>query len=141
MEGGLLRDIFTHKIVTREHWDELMRTPFSAREKLEYDRWADPNIVVAPTYDPHCSNNHISQGCKPVEVISTDKLVDYTEGPAETTRVANALLLDPRMGDNIIDQQAWGCIWDELIQHKESPKTMYDRPGKNIFVLIDCPHQ
>ena len=63
--------------------------PSLREKKLEYNCWADPNIVAAPTHDPHCSNNHISHGCEPVEVISTNTLVDYTQGPAETTRRAN----------------------------------------------------
>jgi len=43
---------------------------------------------------PHCTNGPISGGCEPVAVISAEKLRDYTQGPAETAKIANVLLRD-----------------------------------------------
>jgi hypothetical protein len=33
------------------------------------------------------------------------------------------------MGQYVIDQEAWDCIWTELIVNKKGLKTVYDRPG------------
>jgi hypothetical protein len=33
------------------------------------------------------------------------------------------------MGQYVIDQEAWDCIWNELIVNKKGLKTVYDRPG------------
>ena len=109
MEGGLLRDIFTHQLITLDHWNNLMIRPFYTREEIAglSDRW-DPDTVVAPTYDPHCANGEISNGCEPVEVISADNLMDYNRGPAETSRIATALKSDSTTGYHVIGQQAWG---------------------------------
>lgn len=88
---------------------------------------------VNGTYDPHCSNGDISNGCEPVEVISVDRLVDRSRGPDETAKIATALLSDSRTGDHVIASQTWPCIWEELIEHKKGPKTIYDRPGYNEY--------
>ena len=79
---------------------------------------------------PHCTNGPISGGCEPVAVISAEKLRDYTQGPAETAKIANVLLRDTAgMGQYVIAPEAWGCIWTELIVNKKGLKTVYDRPG------------
>jgi len=70
MEGGLLRDIFTHKITTLEHWNMLMMPTVYTRDELDYDRVVGPDTVVTPVYDPHCAAGEVTQGCKPVAVIS-----------------------------------------------------------------------
>lgn len=130
MEAGLLRDIFTHKLVTLDHWNDLLMRPFFNRADLAYDRFGDSNADVTPTYDPHCLvGGDISNGCEPVEVISADKIVDETEGPAETARVANALLSNTKTGAHIIGAEAWPCIWEETIMKKKGPKNIYSRPG------------
>ncbi|KAL7539020.1 hypothetical protein ACHAXR_008974 [Thalassiosira sp. AJA248-18] len=126
MEGGLLRDIFTHRTITLDHWNDIMQRPFYPREHLNFDRWSDPNVVVPPTYDPHCKNGEISNGCEPVEVISADRLLDLTRGPDETAKIATVLLNDSKIGQHVISHQAWDCMWAELILHKKGPKAMYD---------------
>ena len=129
MEGGLMRDIFTHKITTPEHWNMLMIPGGYKREELDYDLVVGPNTVVTPSYDPHCINGDVTDGCEPVDVISAEKLRDYTEGPAETARIANVLLNDARTGQYVIAQEAWDCIWEELIQNGKGARTIFDRPG------------
>jgi hypothetical protein len=59
------------------------------------------------------------------------KLRDYNEGPAETAAIANALKNDNAgMGQYVIDQEAWDCIWTELIVNKKGSKAVfYNRPG------------
>jgi hypothetical protein len=164
MEDGLMRDIFTHKITTPEHWYMLMLpTIYTAPTcnvadtndqvicvggELDYDTVVGADTVVTPSFDPHCTGGSlpaacdrwaehyhctsgpISGGCEPVAVISAEKLRDYDEGPAETAAIANVLMKDNTgMGQYVIDQEAWDCIWNELIVNKKGLKTVYDRPG------------
>ncbi|KAL7535628.1 hypothetical protein ACHAXR_006621 [Thalassiosira sp. AJA248-18] len=134
MEGGLMRDIFTHNITTKEHWDDLLLKPFFTRAEMSIDNYVTPGSVVSPAFDPHCiAGGDISGGCEPVAVISADKLQDYEEGPAETAAIANALISDERTGQYVIDQEAWDCIWNELIQEKKGPRTMADRPDSETY--------
>jgi len=128
MEGGLMRDMFTHKITTPEHWNMLMMPTVYTLAELDYDLVVGDDEVT-PSYDPHCDNGDVTDGCKPVAIISAEKLQDYAEGPAETARIANVLLKDSRMGKYVIDPKAWDCIWTELIQNKKGLKTVSQRPG------------
>lgn len=126
---GLMRDMFTHKITTPEHFNMLMMPTKYTRAELDYDLVVGPDTVVEPSYDPHCGNGEISGGCQPVAVISAEKLRDYTDGPNETTKIANVLLNSAKMAPYVIDSEAWGCIWTELIQNGKGLKTVADRPS------------
>lgn len=99
------------------------------RAELDYDLVVGADTVVTPSYDPHCTNGDVTSGCAPVAVISAEKLRDYTDGPAETETIANVLLNDDRTGQYVIAEEAWDCIWEELIQNGKGLKTVYDRPG------------
>mmetsp|Transcript_23403 Transcript_23403/g.50544 ORF Transcript_23403/g.50544 Transcript_23403/m.50544 type:complete len:330 (+) Transcript_23403:489-1478(+) len=128
MEGGLLRDVFTHKLITKDHWDDLMSKFAHTREELDFDLYVkEGDAPIEPAYDPKC--DLITNGCEPVAIISADKLREYDDGPAETAAIAEALMNDARMGKYVIAQEAWDCIWEELIQHKKGPITIAVRPG------------
>lgn len=99
------------------------------REELSYDNYVNAMDPVAPEYDPHCSQLEITNGCAPVAIISADRLRDYDLGPAENSRIAEALMNDARTGRYVIAQEAWDCIWEELIWHKKGPRIIDDRPG------------
>ena len=99
------------------------------REEVDYDLVVGANTVVTPSYDPHCANGDVSGGCEPVAVLSAEKLIDPTVGPAETTKIANILKNDSRTGQYVIASGTWNCIWEEMIQNHKGLKTMYDRPG------------
>lgn len=129
MEGGLRRDVFSHRLTTKEHWDDILLKPFYTRGELAYENYVSADTVVEPNYDPHCTNKDITDGCEPVTVISVDKLWDYLDGPDETGRIATALMNSQKTGQFVIDSQAWDCIWNELIQERKGPKIMTDRPG------------
>jgi len=103
-----------------------------------------PNPTPAPTpqptakptqplasYDPQCTSGRITNGCTPVAVVSAEKLRDFTDGPAETTRIANVLMKDPRISQYMISQEAWNCIWTELIQNGKGIRTVTSREGWN----------
>ena len=130
MEGGLMRDIYTHQLTTPEHWYMLMMPTVYTREELDYDLVVG-NQTVTPNYDPHCEGSKVTDGCEPVAVISAEKLRDYTEGPPETAKIANVLLNDDRTGQYVIAQEAWDCIWEELIENGKGLKTVSDKPGYN----------
>ena len=132
MEGGLLRDVFTNNRVTPLHWEEIMLRPFHSREELSFDKWSNSiGVATKDYYDFHCDDGDVSGGCEPVEVVSVDRLVDATWGPGETKKIATTLLTDSRTGDYVINHTAWNCIWEELIEKRKGPKTIYDRPGKS----------
>lgn len=64
MEGGLLRDVFTHKMTTAEHWDRIMNMPFFSRGDLAYENYVPGGEEsVTPTYDTHCPGD-ITGGCE-----------------------------------------------------------------------------
>ncbi len=83
----------------------------------------------AASYDSQCTSGRITNGCTPVAVVSAEKLRDFIDGPAETTRIANVLMTDSRISDYMISQQAWGCIWSELIQNGKGIRTVVSREG------------
>jgi hypothetical protein len=70
-------------------------------------------------------------GCKPVAIISAEKLLDYHEGPRETERIAKVLMNHGNMSLHVIEPQAWDCIWNEHIVEKKGAKTLFDRPDTN----------
>ena len=127
MEEGLLRDMFTHKITTPEHWDMLMQPTVYTKEEMAYDRIVGKDTVVTPSYDPHCVND-VSGGCHPVQVISAERLVQPDTGPIEGRKIAN-LLNHTGIAEYVIEEEVWECIWTELIVNKKGLKTFIDREG------------
>ena len=81
------------------------------------------------SYDPQCTSGRISNGCTPVAVVSAEKLRDYTDGPAETNRIATVLMRDSRISRYMISEEAWGCIWTELILNEKGIRTVTSREG------------
>jgi len=127
MEGGLMRDMFTTKITTAEHWNMLMMPTAYTKAEMEYDLIVG-NATVTPTYDPHCLND-VSGGCAPVEIISAERLVKPGTGPAENRKIAQVLVNKTGFEDSLIPEDAWECIWTELIVNKKGLKTFIDRDG------------
>jgi len=125
MEGGLMRDMFTNKITTPKHWYMLMMPTAYTVEELRYDVVVGADTEVEPSYDPKCEL--ISNGCEPVKIISAERLVDESRGPAVGLEIADAL--DGKMGMNVISPEARNCIWRELIVNKKGLKTFIDREG------------
>lgn len=143
-----MRDYFTHKITTPEHWKSeyyvsgllirhcesislillllvsvlMMPTVYTSGE-LDYDLVVGADTVVEPSYDPHCANGEISGGCRPVLVVSAEVLRDYTDGPGETEKIANLLINNAKMAPYVIENEAWDCVWNELIVNGKGLKT------------------
>ena len=127
MEGGLMRDMFTHKITTAEHWNMLTQPTKYHKAEMTYELIVG-DAEVTPTYDPHCIND-ISGGCEPIQIISAEKLVEHDTGPAENRKIAQVLMGSQVISDFMIPEDAWECIWTELIVNKKGLKTFLDREG------------
>ena len=125
MEGGLMRDMFTNKITTKQHWDMLMLPTAYTKAELDYDVVVG-NQSVTPTYDPHCIYD-MPAGCEPILIISVEKLVDTSDGPAEGLKIAN--IIDGKEGMEVIEEEARRCVWEELIIRRKGLKTYVDREG------------
>lgn len=48
---------------------------------------------------------------------------------SETIKIANVLMNNQKMSQHVIGNDAWTCIWDELIVKGKGLKTVADRPG------------
>ena len=83
---------------------------------------------ITETYYSRCADGDVSDGCEPVAVISAENLRSMS-GSSETTKIANTLLADSRMGQYVIAEEAWDCVWEEIIARGKGLKTLYDRPG------------
>lgn len=127
MEGGLMRDMFTHKVTTQRHWDMLMQPTRYTKDEMTYDLIVG-NATVTEAYDPHCLTD-VSGGCEPVEIISAERLVEHDTGPGENRKIAQTLLNKRGIHDFLIHEDAWECIWTELIINKRGLKTFIDREG------------
>lgn len=124
---GLMRCMFTHKITTAQHWYMLMQPTRYTKEEMAYDLIVG-DAIVTPTYDPHCTND-VSGGCEPIEIISAERLVETSTGPTEGRKIAKVLEGRNGIKDFLIPEDAYQCIWEELIVKKKGLKTFIDRAG------------
>ena len=81
--------------------------------------------------------DQITSTCRPVQVISADRL---RESPEETNIIANVLRTNKKTGRYVINEDAWGCIWSKLISENAGPVTFKDRqiaddPNFSQFML------
>jgi len=127
MEGGLYRDIFSHRMTTAFHWNRVTKPASFSIEQRDFDLVVG-NVTVTPTYDPHCINGDVREGCAPKAVISTEKLYSDDVGQLETNAIANVLLSNDKTGEYVISSETWTCIWEELVKKKKGGVTVFDRP-------------
>lgn len=127
MEGGLYRDIFSHRATTAFHWNRVTKPATYTVEERDFDLVVG-NATVTPTYDPHCVNGDVVEGCAPKVVISTERLYSDEAGNLETQAIATALQNDAKTGAYVISNRTWTCIWKELVKKKKGGITVFDRP-------------
>jgi hypothetical protein len=96
--------------------------------ELSYEAHHAENDEITPTYDPHCINK-VSGGCTPINVISGERLLDPSTGPSETQKIGDALKGKPGISEYLINEEAWPCLWNEMIVNKKGEKTFLDREG------------
>lgn len=127
MENGLMRDMFNHEKTTPTHWDKLILPNHWTKHELRYKWYVKNATEAASHYDPMCAT--IDQGCYPVRIISAEKLVVPETGPAEGRKIAELIHGKEGFDEWMIDEEAWQCIWTELIINKRGLKTFVDRDG------------
>jgi len=69
----------------------------------------------------------LTKGCYPVLVVDPEKLIDRTEGPAESRKLAELVNGGEGIKDWLIGEKAWGCIWSKLVVEKVGSKTFQDK--------------
>ena len=112
MENGVLRDVHTH-LPANTTWWEIVANPHRPYPSLEgYTSPAEPERNYHCTYDMVDSDG-LAQGCQPRKVISFERLLDHTTGPAEGAKLAAAL--ENNLNVDLIAEEARECIWRELI--------------------------
>jgi len=127
MEGGLMRDIFTHKITTPEQWNMVTKPTVYKKTDVAFDLIVGNDTDVEPSKDPHCIND--LSDCRPSHIISGERLVTRESGPVEGRKIARALKGKQGISDYLINEEAWDCIWSELMVKKKGDKTFLDRKG------------
>jgi len=128
MEEGLIRDVLTHNITTLQHWKMLLNPGNLSPTERSY-KTVIGNKVVTPSYDPNCVNK-MSGGCHPVAVISANRLIRNSTGPAEARKIAQTIQGKPGISDFLAPENEWECLWAELIVHKKGVKTSLVRGGR-----------
>lgn len=117
LQGGLMRDVVTHKPTTYEHWVMLQDSSLYSPSQRSYESVVADGIVT-PQYDPNCIEK-VREGCQPVAVLSAEHLVDPTTGPAENHKLAETLYNKPGIGDYLAPEDEWECLWAESTAHEE----------------------
>jgi len=125
MEDGLMRDMFSHNVTTETQWKLATLPNFFTKFEMRYGRFVDEGEAVEPNYDPMCAT--LSQGCYPAVVIDPQKLVHPEYGPAEARKLAEVVNGTKGFDDWMIEEEAWECIWHELVTKRKGIKTYLDR--------------
>jgi len=117
MENGLFRDIFSHNRTTSENMFKLMNP--SIFTEAELDAYQDGLGVSDTTaaWDPHCIEGDMYD-CRPVAIVSYEKLIDPLTGPTEVGKLAAVIQNQPGM--NVVQQSQWGCVWEKIVIEKAS---------------------
>ena len=114
MEGGLLRDMFTHELTTSEHFYRIMApTVYTEAELRNYQSHL---INVQPEYDSHCKFD--MESCTPVAIASYEKMMDPSTGPQEVAKFTS--VIEGKAGIHFVDQVARQCAWEQIVIKKAS---------------------
>lgn len=100
---------------------------YFTKHEMRHGRFVNENETVTPSYDPMCAT--LSKGCYPVLVIDPAKLVEPGHGPIENRKMGQLMNESYGFEDWTVDEDAWECIWDELINGGKGLKTFRDRIG------------
>jgi len=125
MEGGLYRDIMSHKLTTKAHWERSMQPSEYSESELAFKDYVG-DLEVPMTYDTHCLHD-MPNGCEPSVVVSGDRLIDLVDGPGEIDKVGTAL--DNKKNVDVISKEARACIWKEIVVNRKGVRTLLDRGG------------
>jgi len=129
MEGGLMRDIPSHRPVTEDFFKKMLTIPGPYYESGMGYSEVIANTTIPLTYDPHCLNDMPNGHCEPILIISSENIMDAVKGYNESDKLA--LAVDGKEGIDVIAEEARDCIWDEIMIHKKGLRNMRDRSGQS----------
>jgi len=124
MEGGLLRDVLTHKLTTGDHFEKMLQRSANGDDGSLFFIYVGDERV-SPEYDEHCVFD-MPDKCQPKAIVSVERLLNPNTGPNETAKIAATI---QGKGVDVIEDEAWTCIWEELLVRRKGPRTMLDRVG------------
>lgn len=129
MEGGLMRDFYTHELTTSEHFVRLMAPErFSEGELRAYQAKLSN---VQPAYDNHCAGGSIQSGCRPVAITSFEGIMNEATGPQEASKLAAAI--ENKAGIDVIAQHGRECAWRKIVVERVTGvRDDRDRVGPSI---------
>mmetsp|Transcript_167 Transcript_167/g.177 ORF Transcript_167/g.177 Transcript_167/m.177 type:complete len:421 (-) Transcript_167:135-1397(-) len=128
MENGLLRDVFTHNLTNPEIMDGIMNP--SIYTEAELSTFQDALSDVNATFDRHCVEGDMPY-CLPVAIVSYEKLMQESTGPAEVGKLARVIQNQPSM--NVVDESVWKCVWKKVIIEKDTGVRIdSDREGPDM---------
>jgi len=130
MEGGLLRDIFTHDLTTPEHFHRLMSP--SVYSEAELRVWQSQLTDVQPAYDINCKGDDKKMAdCKPTAIASYERMMDPSTGPQEVAKFTS--VIEGKAGINFVDEALRQCAWEQVVIEKGSGRRdARDREGPPI---------
>jgi len=138
MEGGLLRDVYTHELTTPEHFNRLLKP--SQYEEAELTSFQNGLVDVTATYDDHCGhdgNDGDIDDCRPVTIVSYEHITGYVTGPEEVAKLA--AVIENKAGINIIPEGKRQCLWEKIVTEGLAVTGVRDAgdrvgPGLGTFV-------
>lgn len=140
MEGGLLRDVMTHKLTTPEHFVKMLM-PHKYEGVDLFERMLG-NKTIEPHYSYHCVVDMPNSACEPVSIISLERLLDPVMGPNETAEIA--AILEGKQGVDILAPEIRNCIWEELtndgytiMQNRIKPSQSEHSYGLSTKILVE----
>jgi len=115
MDNGLLRDVFTHDLTSPKIMDGIMNPSIYTQAELEtiQNGLSDVNA----TFDRHCVEGDMPY-CVPVAIVSYEKLMDPSTGPAEVGKLAAVIQNQASM--NVVHESAWECVWRKVVVEKDT---------------------
>ncbi|GFH56481.1 hypothetical protein CTEN210_12957 [Chaetoceros tenuissimus] len=125
MENGLMRDIFNHEKTVRAQWMLATMPHYFTKHETRFGRFVEEGQVVEDDFAPMCQT--LAETCYPVLIIDPEKLIDPLYGPTEARKMAELINGTEGFEDWMIEEEAWECIWNELITERKGIKTFLDR--------------
>jgi hypothetical protein len=98
---------------------------YFTKHETRFGRFVEEGQVVEDDFAPMCQT--LAETCYPVLVIDPEKLVEPGYGPIEARKMAELVNGTEGFQDWMIEEEAWECIWNELVTERKGIKTFLDR--------------
>jgi len=137
MEGGLLRDMFTHEYTTAQHFSRIMAPDVYTEAELR--AWQANIDITEPEYDAHCNGGDMDD-CSPAAIASYERMMDPSTGPQEVAKFT--AVIENKAGINFVDEEIRECAWRKIVVEKASGRRdNRDRVGPELDEYIFRPHE